>query len=55
MFRVEGKPVLSGTVKYGSVPAGLTQKFPATGATPSALQSGKQYYGRNFSDSQRKM
>ena len=41
---VEGKPVLSGTVKYGSVPAGLTQKFPAASAAPSALQSGKQYY-----------
>ncbi len=41
---VEGKPVASGTVKYGSLPAGLSQKFPASGGAPSALVSGKQYY-----------
>ncbi len=40
----DGKPVLSGTVKFGEIPTGLTQKFPATGAAPGALQSGKQYY-----------
>jgi len=33
----------SGTVKYGVVPEGTTQKFPATGS-PAALVSGKEYY-----------
>lgn len=41
---VDGKPVASGTVQYGSVPAGLSQKFPANGSAPSALVRGKQYY-----------
>ncbi len=40
----DGKPVQSGTVKYGSVPAGLSQKFPASGAAPAQLVSGQQYY-----------
>lgn len=33
----------SGTVKYGTLPEGTTQKFPATGS-PAALVSGKEYY-----------
>ncbi len=40
----DGKPVLSGTVKFGEIPTGLTQKFPPKDAAPGALQSGKQYY-----------
>lgn len=38
-----GTPVTSGSVKFGAVPAGLTQKFPAEGA-PAALVSGREYY-----------
>jgi hypothetical protein len=38
-----GAPLVSGTVQYGVVPEGLTQKFPATGA-PAALVSGQQYF-----------
>ena len=32
----------SGTVKYGVVPEGTTQKFPASGS-PAALVSGREY------------
>jgi hypothetical protein len=39
----EGTPVESGTVRYGTVPTGTSQRFPASGQ-PAALQSGKQYY-----------
>ena len=38
-----GTPVESGTVRYGTVPAGLSQRFPASGP-PAALTSGKTYY-----------
>jgi len=38
-----GSAVSSGKVKYGVVPTGLVQKFPASG-TASKLESGKQYY-----------
>ncbi|MEI8258234.1 MAG: hypothetical protein WCJ30_21355, partial [Deltaproteobacteria bacterium] len=37
-----GTPVASG-VHYGQLPAGTTQRFPATGA-PAALVSGRRYY-----------
>ncbi len=37
-----GTPVESGTVKYGVVPAGLSQRFPESGS-PVALTSGKTY------------
>jgi hypothetical protein len=35
--------VRSGEVRYGQVPAGLSQRFPASGA-PSPLQAGQPYY-----------
>jgi hypothetical protein len=38
-----GAPLVSGTVKYGVVPDGLRQRFPATGA-PAALEPGRQYF-----------
>ncbi len=38
-----GMPISSG-VRYGVVPAGTSQRFPAMGAAPAALQSGRQYY-----------
>lgn len=38
-----GTPVKSGEVKFGVVPSGTTQKFPASGA-PAALVSGRSYY-----------
>jgi hypothetical protein len=38
-----GTPVSSGTVTYGVVPDGLTQKFPMSGK-PAPLTSGKRYY-----------
>ena len=34
---------MSGSVKYGVVPDGLTQRFPSSGA-PAALTAGKQYF-----------
>jgi dipeptide/tripeptide permease len=37
------KPLVSGTVKYGVVPEGLTQHVPDQGSPP-ALTSGRQYY-----------
>ena len=39
-----GTPLENGTVKYGVVPAGQVQTFPADGAAPAPLQGGKQYY-----------
>ncbi|MEN9800361.1 MAG: hypothetical protein RL653_4058, partial [Pseudomonadota bacterium] len=39
-----GTPIPNGTMKYGVVPAGQVQKFPADGAAPVALEKGKQYY-----------
>lgn len=39
-----GTPIANGTLKYGVVPAGQLQKFPADGAAPPALEKGKQYY-----------
>lgn len=38
-----GAPLVSGTVKYGEVAAGLRQRFPETGA-PAPLVSGRQYF-----------
>lgn len=38
-----GQPVLPGTVTFGTVPEGLLQTFPASGA-PASLESGKTYY-----------
>jgi hypothetical protein len=38
-----GTPVESGKVRYGVVPTGTSQRFPATGQ-PTALTSGKTYY-----------
>ena len=38
-----GAPLVSGSVKYGQVTEGLSQRFPATGA-PAALISGQQYF-----------
>ena len=38
-----GTPIASGNVSYGTVPSGLSQRFPAFGV-PSSLQSGNQYY-----------
>ena len=40
----EGKPVASGSIKYGQLPAGLTQQFPRDGKAPTPLVSGKKYY-----------
>ena len=40
---LNGTPVESGTIKYGVVPEGLTQRSPLTGA-PAPLEAGKQYY-----------
>lgn len=39
----EGSPVSSETIRYGEVPAGMTQVFPASGA-PAALVDGQDYY-----------
>lgn len=39
----DGSPVNSETVKYGEVPEGMTQVFPAEGA-PEPLVAGKDYY-----------
>ncbi|WP_434391351.1 hypothetical protein [Melittangium boletus] len=38
-----GAPFESGTVRYGTVPGGLAQRFPLVGAPP-ALVSGRAYY-----------
>ena len=38
-----GTPLVNGTVKYGVVPEGLSQRFPVAGA-PAALVSGQQYF-----------
>lgn len=38
-----GTPLVSGSVKYGVVPDGTTQRTPATGSAP-ALVSGQQYF-----------
>jgi len=38
-----GTPVESGKVRYGVVPTGMNQRFPASGQ-PAALTSGKTYY-----------
>ncbi|ATB33757.1 hypothetical protein [Melittangium boletus] len=38
-----GAPFESGTVRYGAIPQGLSQRFPAAGE-PSALTHGKAYY-----------
>jgi hypothetical protein len=40
---MNGTPFEPGTVRYGSLPDGLTQRVPATG-TPAPLTSGQQYY-----------
>ncbi|MFL5353472.1 hypothetical protein [Archangium sp.] len=39
----DGTPVASGSVRYGVVPAGMSQRFPASGS-PATLTSGKTYY-----------
>jgi hypothetical protein len=39
----EGVPVRDGFT-YGAAPAGATQRFPAQGASPKALEPGKTYY-----------
>lgn len=38
-----GSPVASGSVTYGELPGGMTQRFPEDGA-PSALTPGQTYY-----------
>lgn len=38
-----GTPLVSGSVKYGVVPEGTSQRFPVAGA-PATLESGKQYF-----------
>lgn len=40
---VEGTPVASGSVRYGQLPAGMTQRAPLMGAPP-ALEKGRRYY-----------
>jgi hypothetical protein len=40
---LDGSPVASETVVYGTVPSGMTQVYPAEGA-PVALEAGKEYY-----------
>lgn len=37
-------PIVSGSVRYGQVPAGLTQRFPQGQQAPLPLQRGKRYY-----------
>lgn len=39
----DGKPVMSGTIRYGEVPQGLVQRVPQSGAPP-ALKSGQRFY-----------
>lgn len=39
----DGKPVMSGTFRYGQVPPGLTQRMPLVGGPPP-LTSGQRYY-----------
>jgi hypothetical protein len=38
-----GSPLVSGSVKYGTVPEGLTQRFPKSGP-PRSLVPGQQYF-----------
>lgn len=38
-----GTPIDSGSVRYGAVPSGMSQRFPASGS-PVPLTSGKTYY-----------
>jgi len=45
-----GTPIPNGTVSYGTLPAGALQKFPADGAAPAALESGRKYYLYALSD-----
>lgn len=40
----EGEPLESGSVRYGSVPAGALQTHPMNGTAPDSLQSGTRYY-----------
>lgn len=39
-----GDPIGSGTVSFGEVPAGTSQRFPAEGAAPTPLVPGQDYY-----------
>ncbi|QRN93270.1 hypothetical protein JRI60_29205 [Archangium violaceum] len=39
----DGTPIASGAVRYGAVPTGMSQRFPASGQ-PAALTSGRTYY-----------
>lgn len=39
----DGQPVMSGAVRYGQIPPGLTQRLPAAGLPP-ALTPGQRYY-----------
>lgn len=39
----DGVPVMGGTVRYGQVPPGLSQRVPQSGP-PAPLQSGQRYY-----------
>lgn len=39
----DGDPVASGEVRYGEVPSGTSQRFPASGA-PTPLVAGQSYY-----------
>lgn len=39
-----GSPIANASVKYGTAPEGVTQKFPADNAAPKALVSGTKYY-----------
>ena len=40
----DGEPLATGAVSYGTLPAGVQQKFPVNGAEPSPLVSGQRYY-----------
>lgn len=48
MWRIDlpadGSPIENGKVKYGQVPAGWSQRFPADGSAPTPLVSGRSYY-----------
>ena len=40
----DGTPLAMGSVRYGVVPPGTRQRFPADGSAPARLVSGRRYY-----------
>ena len=40
----DGTPLASGSVRYGNIPDGTTQRMPEDNMAPSVLESGASYY-----------